>query len=68
VAFFFKNVGGSAAFWAGLLAQTLVLVLFATLGISYLWYNLIGCAAVIVFSIALQKMLSAMADKNAHSL
>ncbi|MFL6542401.1 MAG: sodium:solute symporter, partial [Chthoniobacterales bacterium] len=50
VAFFLRKVRGSAVFFAGVLAQTLVLVMFATLNISYLWYNLIGCAAVFVFS------------------
>jgi solute:Na+ symporter, SSS family len=59
VAFFVRRVGGSAVFWAALLAQTLVLVLFATLSISYLWYNLIGCAAVLVISIALQRTVFA---------
>jgi hypothetical protein len=29
--------------------------MFATLSISYLWYNVIGCAAVFVFSIILQR-------------
>ena len=31
--------------------------LFATLSISYLWYNLIGCAACVAFSLALQAAL-----------
>jgi len=45
VAFFLKSVGGTAVFWAGVLAQLLVFVLFWRLNISYLWYNLIGCVA-----------------------
>ena len=57
VAFFLKNVGGSAVFWAALVAQTLVIVLYNTLSISYLWYNLIGCAACMVFSLVLQAVL-----------
>jgi Na+/proline symporter len=59
VAFFLRWVRGSAVFFAGLLAQTLVLVLFWTLSISYLWYNLIGCGAVILFSLALQRTIFA---------
>jgi len=43
VAFFVKWVHGSAVFWAALIAQTLVVVLFFQLEISYLWYNVIGC-------------------------
>jgi hypothetical protein len=46
-------------FFAALLAQCLVLILFWTLSISYLWYNLIGCAAVLVFSLALQRTIFA---------
>ena len=59
VAFFLRSVRGSAVFFAGLLAQTLVLLLFWTLSISYLWYNLIGCAAVLLFSLALQRTVFA---------
>jgi hypothetical protein len=34
-----------------------VFALFASLDISYLWYNLIGCAACMGFSLALQAAL-----------
>ena len=54
VAFFVKRVQGTAVFWAGLLAQVLVFVLFSVLSISYLWYNVIGCAACVLFSLILQ--------------
>jgi Na+/proline symporter len=56
-AFFLRDVRGSAVFFAALLAQTLVLVLFFTASISYLWYNLIGCAAVLVFGTILQRTI-----------
>jgi len=59
VAFFLRSVRGSAVFFAAVLAQILVLVLFWTLSISYLWYNLIGCAAVLLFSIILQRTVFA---------
>lgn len=58
-AFFLRRVRGSAVFFAALLAQSLVLILFWTLSISYLWYNLIGCAAVLVVSLALQRTVFA---------
>jgi Na+/proline symporter len=57
VAFFLKRVGGTAVFWAAIAAQTLVFVLYASLKISYLWYNFIGCAACVVFSLLLQLAL-----------
>src|SRR5438067_13920748 len=59
VAFFLRSVRGSAVFFAAVLAQALVLILFWTLSISYLWYNLIGCVAVLVFSVALQRTIFA---------
>jgi len=54
VAFFLKWIGGTAVFWAAIAAQALVFVLYASLQISYLWYNVIGCAACMAFSIILQ--------------
>ncbi|HEY5079905.1 MAG TPA: sodium:solute symporter [Opitutaceae bacterium] len=53
VAFFLKRVGGTAVFWAALAAQALVFALCLT-KISYLWYNVIGCAACIFFSLLAQ--------------
>jgi Na+/proline symporter len=54
VAFFLRNVRGSAVFFAAVLAQTIVLVLFLTTNIGYLWYNFIGCTAVLLFAWILQ--------------
>jgi hypothetical protein len=42
---------------AAVIAQALVIVMYFTLNIGYLWYNLIGCAACIAFSVALQAVL-----------
>lgn len=57
VAFFLRHVGGSAVFVAAVAAQTLVIVMYFSLNIGYLWYNLIGCVACIVLSVALQAVL-----------
>jgi len=57
VAFFFRRVGGPAVCLAAITAQALVIVMYFTLNIGYLWYNLIGCAACIAFSVALQALL-----------
>jgi len=57
VAFVLRRVQGHAAFWGAILAQTGVLVCFANLKISYLWYNLIGCFACMVFSALIQAFL-----------
>ena len=57
VAFFLRRVGGNAVFFAAVTAQTLVIVMYFSLNIGYLWYNLIGCAACVVLSLALQTIL-----------
>jgi Na+(H+)/acetate symporter ActP len=57
VAFFLKRVGGTAVFWAAVVAQALVFVLYATLSISYLWYNIIGCGACMLISVLIQLFL-----------
>ena len=56
-AFFIRRVTGSAVFFAAVLAQSLVFVLFATTNIGYLWYNFIGCAAVLVLATLLQQTI-----------
>ena len=57
VAFFFSRVGGTAIFWGALTAQALVFILYFSLNISYLWYNFIGCAACVLFSLLIQTAL-----------
>ena len=54
VAFFLKWIRGTAVFWAALASQALVFGLYFTLSISYLWYNIIGCAACMALSLVLQ--------------
>ncbi len=63
VAFFVKHVRGTAVFWGALAAQVLIFALrylkdsFPVLDFSYLWYNVIGCAACVLFSILLQSVV-----------
>jgi hypothetical protein len=57
VAFFVKRVKGTAVFWGALAAQALVFILFSLLNISYLWYNIIGCAACVLFGLTLQLLI-----------
>ncbi len=64
-AFFIRRVTGSAVFFAGLIAQTLVFVLFATTSIGYLWYNFIGCAAVLIVAPILQQTVFRSAEAPA---
>jgi solute:Na+ symporter, SSS family len=64
-AFFIHRVTGSAVFFAALLAQTLVFLLFATTNIGYLWYNFIGGAAVLILAPILQQTIFRSADAPA---
>jgi Na+/proline symporter len=57
VAFFLRRIGGTAVFAAALIAQVIVIALYFSLTISYLWYNLIGCALCVVISLILQPLL-----------
>jgi len=63
VAFFLKQVGGTAVFWAAVISQSVIFALyllrhaFPALDISYLWYNLIGCAACVILGLVLQVAL-----------
>jgi Na+/proline symporter len=57
VAFFLRHVAATAVFVAALAAEVLVLVMYFSLNIGYLWYNVIGCAACIVLSLVLQTVL-----------
>ena len=52
-AFLLRRVGGTAVFMAALVAEITVLACFRFTGISFLWYNLIGCAVVMAGSLAL---------------
>jgi SSS family solute:Na+ symporter len=64
VAFFFRWVRGTAVFWAGLVAEALVLAFHFTHLISYLWYNLIGCAACVLLSVLLEAALGSGRDQR----
>ncbi|MDR3685112.1 MAG: hypothetical protein P4L11_15395, partial [Geothrix sp.] len=46
-AFYVKRAKGGTAFYAALLAEAGVLACFKFTSISFLWYNLIGCVAVV---------------------
>jgi len=57
VAFYLKFVRGAAAFYAGILAEVGVILCFVFTDISFLWYNVVGCFLVIIFSIPINRLL-----------
>ncbi|MDQ6913403.1 MAG: sodium:solute symporter [Verrucomicrobiota bacterium] len=59
-AFFLPSVRGTAVFLGALGAQAVVLLLFWKANLGYLWLNPIGCVAVCLFALVLQKTVCAM--------
>jgi Na+/proline symporter len=59
VGFFLKRVGGTAVFIAALVAQAAVIIVFLASDIGFLWYNVIGCAAVVLLALPLSRMAPA---------
>jgi len=57
VAFYFKRIKGNAVFLAALLAEGVVLFCFYFTDIAFLWFNVIGCACVVLFGFILQGMI-----------
>lgn len=58
VAFFLKQVQGTAVFIAALVSQAVILVLYFTqVEIAFLWYNLIAPAITVVLALLLQAVL-----------
>ncbi|OKL39816.1 sodium:solute symporter [Pontibacter flavimaris] len=57
VAFYFKRIQGNAVFFAALLAEAVVLYCHYFTDIAFLWFNVIGCVAVILFGFILQGLI-----------
>jgi len=59
VAFFVRNVQGTAVFVAALVAQTVILAMHLTgVKVAFLWYNLIAPAIVVALALLLQAVQS----------
>jgi solute:Na+ symporter, SSS family len=54
VAFYLKSIKGSAVFWAGILAEIVVLTIYRQTDIGWLWLTAIGALGVILFALLLQ--------------
>lgn len=57
VGFFLKRVAGTAVFVSLVVGQLAVILTFALTKIGFLWYNVIGCAAVVFLSLLLSAAL-----------
>jgi Na+/proline symporter len=54
VAFFVRRVGATPVLLAACVAQSVVVILFFTSDIGFLWYNVIGCGIVVILSTAIE--------------
>ncbi|HRO08805.1 MAG TPA: sodium:solute symporter [Saprospiraceae bacterium] len=50
VAFYFKKIGGNAVFKAAILSEIIVICIFHSDSVGYLWLNAIGCLNTIILS------------------
>lgn len=57
LAFFFKKIQGKAVFYAAIITQILVIIVFYVDVMSYLWLNLVGCLLVILIAQLLQVLM-----------
>jgi Na+/proline symporter len=57
LAFFFKRVNGTGAFVGMLAGEAAIFATFLFTGISFLWYNVIGCVVVIATGMAVSFIL-----------
>jgi SSS family solute:Na+ symporter len=66
VAFYIKTIGGHAVFMGAIIAEIIVISVYSLDVISWLWLNVIGAVAVILFSYLLQVTLfsRAMSKEN----
>ena len=59
VAFWIKHIQSNAVFWAAVLAEILVILIYMSDIVSFLWLNVIGAVLVILLGMLLQPLLPA---------
>lgn len=64
VAFWLKQVKGSAVFYAALIAEAVVIGLFIVSDLGFLWFNFIGCALVILLAFVFHLFRGKKTDLN----
>lgn len=57
IAFYLKWIGGTATFWAAFAGEIVVLSCYFFTTIPWLWYNVIGCGAVLAVASTLEFLL-----------
>jgi SSS family solute:Na+ symporter len=59
VAFYFKKIGGNAVFLSAIISEIIVVILFVLdnnniIGLGFLWLNVVGALAVVLFGLLIQ--------------
>ena len=67
LAFFFKRVGGTAAFWSVLTGQAVIFLTSWLTTVTYLWFNVIGCFVVVVTGLIISTILGEQSRDPAGS-
>jgi maltodextrin utilization protein YvdJ len=57
IAIFFKTIKANAVFWAALVTEAIVLIVFNQDMVSFLWLNVIGAVLMIVMASLTQRFL-----------
>lgn len=65
-AFFLKRVQGKAVFYASIIAEVLVLLIYKFNLVAFLWLNVIGALLVIVFALILQFLIGAQTTEETN--
>lgn len=56
VGFYIKSIKGNAIFWAALISESLIIIIFWMDIVGYLWLNAIGCFLVTIIAVVIQKI------------
>lgn len=72
VAFYMKKIGSDAVFWAAVIGELIVIALFILdklniIGLGFLWFNLVGAAAIVLLSLLFNTFMPARPIKLSQS-
>lgn len=56
VAFYMKKIGGKAVFYAAILSEVIIFIIWKMDVIAFLWLNVIGCLAVMILAYLMKKL------------
>ena len=64
IALFFKSIKANAVFFAALITEIIVLIIFNQDGVSFLWLNVIGAVLTVVTAIIIQPTLKRLSQTS----